>query len=123
MRKHTHTQDRYTRDAAVRRLERVNRWLLAGSVALTGALAEVAAHAFPGRTLASAQARTTSGTRSHRDSHRASSARPLRAPSQPPQAAPQPASSTPAQEAPPEQESAPASEPAQESSPVISGGS
>jgi hypothetical protein len=38
-----------SRNAALRRLGRVNRWLLAGSAALTGAFTAVAASAFPGR--------------------------------------------------------------------------
>jgi hypothetical protein len=37
------------RDAAVRRLTRYKRWLLAGTAALAGALTVVAADAFPGR--------------------------------------------------------------------------
>jgi hypothetical protein len=41
----------HTRDAALRRISHANRWLIAGSVALTGLLADVAANAFPGRTL------------------------------------------------------------------------
>jgi hypothetical protein len=40
-----------TRDAALRRLGRANRWLIAGSVTLTGVLAEVAAQAFPGKSV------------------------------------------------------------------------
>ncbi len=40
-----------TRDAALRRLSLSTRWLIAGSVALTGALSEAAAHAFPGKTV------------------------------------------------------------------------
>jgi hypothetical protein len=45
MRKHT-TE---ARDAALLKLRRVNRWLIAGSILLTGVLADVAASAFPGR--------------------------------------------------------------------------
>jgi hypothetical protein len=37
------------RDAGLRRLTRIKRWLLVGSVTLTGALSAVAAHAFPGQ--------------------------------------------------------------------------
>ena len=40
-----------SRDAALRRLARANRWLIAGSVTLTGVLTAVAANAFPGKTL------------------------------------------------------------------------
>ena len=41
----------HSRDSAVRRLSLSTRWMIAGSVALTGALSEVAAQAFPGKTL------------------------------------------------------------------------
>lgn len=40
-----------SRDSALRRLSLSTRWLIAGSVALTGALSEAAAHAFPGKTV------------------------------------------------------------------------
>jgi hypothetical protein len=40
-----HTTD--TRDTAVRKLQRVNRWLIAGSILLTGVLTDLAANAFP----------------------------------------------------------------------------
>lgn len=40
-----------TRDRALARLSRSTRWLIAGSVALTGVLSEVAANAFPGKTI------------------------------------------------------------------------
>src|ERR1700686_2427313 len=40
-----------SRDAALRRLSLSTRWLIAGSLALTGALSEAAAHAFPGKTV------------------------------------------------------------------------
>jgi hypothetical protein len=43
MRRHA-THDR---DNSLRRLSRVNRWLIAASLTLTGVLTEVAAHAFP----------------------------------------------------------------------------
>src|ERR1700722_20334312 len=39
------------RDAALRRLRRANRWLIAGAAAATGLFTEVAAQAFPGRTI------------------------------------------------------------------------
>lgn len=39
-----------TRDAALRRLKSVNRWLLAGGAGLTGLFTALAANAFPGRT-------------------------------------------------------------------------
>ncbi len=40
-----------SRDAALRRLSRANRWVIAGSATLTGVLTAVAASAFPGKTL------------------------------------------------------------------------
>jgi hypothetical protein len=39
------------RDAAVHRMRRVNRWLIAGTVVAAGLLTDVAAQAFPGRTI------------------------------------------------------------------------
>jgi hypothetical protein len=47
------------RDAGLRRLTRIKRWLIVGSVTLTGALSAVAAHAFPGQS-GKAQASHTS---------------------------------------------------------------
>lgn len=46
-----------SRDAALRRLARINRWLIAGSVALTAVLSEVAAQAFPGRSTTAAKSK------------------------------------------------------------------
>src|SRR5271165_1475618 len=40
----------HTRDAALYQLRRANRWLIAGSVLLTGVFTEAAASAFPGKT-------------------------------------------------------------------------
>src|SRR5271165_3088325 len=39
-----------TRDAGLRKIARVRRWLVGGSVALTGVLTAIAANAFPGKT-------------------------------------------------------------------------
>jgi len=65
-----------TRDVALRRLAHVNRWLIAGSAALTGAFTAVAAGAFPGRTAKPATAnlatRTSNAKRAR--THHASSA-------------------------------------------------
>jgi hypothetical protein len=47
-----------SRDAALRRLRRVNRWLIAGSATLTGVLTAVAASAFPGKTVKQTRARS-----------------------------------------------------------------
>jgi hypothetical protein len=135
-----HTTD--TRDYALNRLRRINRWMIAGSIVLTGVLADVAANAFPGRTLASPTSKRSS--RSHASTPKKASPGPLAPPAQTPQAAPEstpspqspaqesPAQpSAPAQESPPVQESAP-SQPAPEGSgesapesspPVVSGGS
>jgi hypothetical protein len=132
------------RDAALRKLRILNRCLIAGSITLTGVLAEVAANAFPGRTVRTAATRHPPPRPPRRQLP--SRADPLRAPAQPPQAvntqtsatAPahettSPPETTPAQEATPAQESAPTSEPAgaasstpepaQEPAPVVSGGS
>jgi small subunit ribosomal protein S16 len=139
----------HTRDAALRQLNKVNRWLIAGSVVLTGVLADVAANAFPGKTT-----KATATSKAHKKSSGSASKTStgvLRAPEQAPkasseaepeqQAAPSepaqevaPQEAAPAQEAPqeaapereaaPEQEAAPAQEAApEESGPVVSGGS
>lgn len=136
-----------TRDAALRRVSHANRWLIAGSVALTGVLADVAANAFPGKTLH----KGTSGSRSLHKSRAPSSSTtttpgPVQPPSSPPESASQggesqngaaageggSAQAPQASEAQPPQEAAPSGEaaqsqqqaPAQESeAPVVSGGS
>jgi hypothetical protein len=126
----------HTRDAALRQLHRINRWLIAGSVVLTGVFAEAAAHAFPGRTTkaASLGKAKRSGAR-NRGASGTSTAKPLQPPAQAPQAsgestttspAPAPAQeATQAPESVPAQASAPAQESsaAEESAPVVSGGS
>jgi len=140
------------RDAALQKLSRVNRWVIAGSVALTALLSEVAAQAFPGKTIhAGATAKSgQSQTRAAKSSGGSSATSPgaLQPPAQAPQAAPEsapaksapaqtPQESAPAQEPAPAQtpqESAPAQEsaptqpaqeaaPSQESAPTVSGGS
>ncbi|MGH2879324.1 MAG: hypothetical protein ACRDK4_06960 [Solirubrobacteraceae bacterium] len=85
------------RDTALRRLGRANRWMIAGSVALTAVFSEVAASAFPGR-------KTTGGTHSHAGSKSSGSAGALKAPSEAPESTTTPEVS-PSQEAPPAQES------------------
>jgi hypothetical protein len=120
---HTHTS--HTRDAALRQLHRINRWLIAVSVVLTGVFAEAAAQAFPGRTTKVASASRAKRSRAHtRGSSHASTAGPLQPPARAPQAtressAPQ-ESAEPAQEATTTPESAPAQETAttQESTPA-----
>jgi hypothetical protein len=131
---------RDARDWALRRLSRANRWLIAASVALTAVLAEVAAQAFPGKTIAAARTRQSPATRAGGRSE--GSPGPLRPPSQAPQAVPEAGAGqgsgsapgqepAPSQEAAPSQETAPSQEappsqsssPAEPSGPVVSGGS
>lgn len=108
----------HTRDAALRQLNRMNRWLVAGSVVLTGVFAEAAAHAFPGRTTNGVA--TDRGKRSGADPSSSSKTTPqaLQPPAHAPQAATEssPSSQTPApteETSTPSQESPPASEPDQ----------
>jgi hypothetical protein len=135
------------RDAALHRMRRANRWLIAGAVALTGLLTDVAAQAFPGHAIrrttvastgrAGHGSRTAARRRRHATHHTHHDA--LRPPAHPPrshtttsaaQSAPAPATAAPAQSAPapapapaPAQ-SAPAPAPAPAApAPVISGGS
>jgi len=77
-----------TRDAAVRRLQRTNRWLIAGAAVLTGVLTDVAANAFPGHNV---QKRATRRGRRH------AGHKPLAAPAR----APRPATTTQKTPAPP----------------------
>lgn len=139
----------HTRDAALRQLGRINRWLIAGSVVLTGVLADVAASAFHGKTLGAKS--SAGGRHAKRSGSSHTTTGVLRPPEQPPregsesepaqeaqpgepaqESAPQESSpsesapqqeSSPSTEAAPEQ-SAPAQEaPAEEGGPVVSGGS
>jgi hypothetical protein len=94
-----------TRDAALRRLARSNRWLLAGSTALAGMLTAVAANAFPGKAVKTTPAGAHVSATSQRSSSESagtstSSSGSLQQPAQAPQ-----------------------SSSAEESSPVVSGGS
>jgi hypothetical protein len=97
------------RDAALQRLRRTNRWLIAGSVVLTGVLSDVAANAFAGKTLkASSTGKPAGRSRGSSSSGSAgTSTHPLRPPAQAPRA------TTPT-DAPPSQESSQAA-PSQES--------
>lgn len=143
----------HTRDAALRELNRLTRWLIAASVVLTGVLSDVAASAFSGKTTKHTTAKKSTKHKAHK-TFKKSAAGALKPPAQtpttptetqPPQEAtpesapaqePAPSNesaptheSAPAQEAAPE--SAPAQEaapeqtapPAEESGPVVSGGS
>jgi hypothetical protein len=139
----------HARDSSLRRLGRINRWLLAGSVTLTGVLTEVTAHAFPSKSKTASKASSAkSGTHHKRSSKSSSSSsKSLQPPAKPPTPAPEseapalpqtsgesaresaPAPESlpveepaPAQEAAPQREAAP--EPAPEAeAPVVSGGS
>jgi hypothetical protein len=140
----------HIRDSSLRKLSRINRWLVAGSVALTAVFTEAAAHAFSGK----ATTKTASGAagkharshakRRHTDGgHSATAPRSLNPPAQAPQSSSEPSTtpepapseapteeapqqSAPAEAAAPEpeisHESTPESQPAQEA-PVVSGGS
>jgi hypothetical protein len=122
-----------TRDAALRKLGAANRWLIAGSAALTGVFTAVAANAFPGHTLksqsrnASARGRSSTTKRSDGSGHlRPPASRPESSdesgtePSEPAAGEPTPgveaSESSPPAEAPPAQESAPTEQTTPESS-------
>jgi len=92
-----------TRDAALARMRRANRWLIAGAVAVTGVLTDVAAQAFPGRTIRARDnatitaqtdpARAHASHNRHRSATNPASHHALKPPAQPPAArAPQPPS-------------------------------
>jgi len=51
---------RQMREIGLRRLLLAKRWILAGSVTLTGVLAAVAANAFPGKTITAPASKATS---------------------------------------------------------------
>ena len=75
----------HARDAALGQLERANRWMVVGSVALTGVFAELAAHAFSGHKSASTKASAHGHT-----AHHQTSTTPLKAPADPPAGASEP---------------------------------
>ena len=110
-----------TRDAALRRLSRTSRWLLAGSAVLTGVLTDVAANAFPGHAKSKTTGKASTKARAH------AKHKPLSPPAQAPKTtsteqAPPPAAETqaPAEETPAPEETSPtpAQEAAPESAPV-----
>jgi hypothetical protein len=76
MRNHT----THTRDAALLRLSRINRWLVAGSIVLTGVLADVAANAFPGKTKRSSASSSARRSETHKSSPTGVLASPEQAP-------------------------------------------
>lgn len=49
------------RDAGLRRVSRLTRWLLAGALALTAAFSAIAAHAFPGHSTSQASSTAQGG--------------------------------------------------------------
>ena len=76
MRNHT----THTRDAALLRLSRINRWLVAGSIVLTGVLADVAAQAFPGKTKRSSASSSAHRSTTHKSAPTGVLARPEQSP-------------------------------------------
>ncbi|HTC58508.1 MAG TPA: hypothetical protein VK691_00135 [Solirubrobacteraceae bacterium] len=105
------------RDAALRRLSTANRWLVAGSVAFTGIFAEVAAQAFPGKTL---KASSTTRSPTH-DTHKSSSSttsKSLQPPAQAPEASSTPEPTAPHETPPPESAPSHGTAPSQESAPA-----
>jgi len=112
MRAHT----THTRDAALRELRRINRWMIAGSIVLTGVLSDVAAHAFPGKTLKASTANKDHASGDSSSNSAKTTTGVLKPPEQAPQASTE---SAPARESAPSQESTPSQEsaPAQESAP------
>lgn len=103
------------RDSALRRLLLAKRWILAVSLALTGALSGLAANAFPGKTIKTpASGATTGQGPAGTSSSTEGSSSSLTPAEQAPQSPEQPESGSPAGE----QESQPAIE-----APVVSGGS
>jgi hypothetical protein len=95
----------HARDALLRRLVLTKRWLLAGSVALTGALMGVMADTLPGKTIGSPAAGSAAQTGSSES---------VQAPAQAPQSA-ETGESAPAE--------GPEAAPAAAEAPVVSGGS
>ncbi len=68
----------HSRDAALRRLRGLNRWMVAGTAILTGVLTDVAANAFPGHAK-SATGKAARGAKTQSNQH------PLQPPAQAPQ--------------------------------------
>jgi hypothetical protein len=137
----------HIRDSSLRKLSRINRWLIAGSVALTAIFTEAAAHAFSGKsavkTAAGASHKHARPHAKHRhdgNGHSATAPKSINPPSRAPQAtsesAPTPDAppseapaeetapqSAPAEAAAPEPEISHESAPEPEPAPVVSGGS
>jgi hypothetical protein len=114
-----HTVD--TREAALHQLHRITRWLIAGSVVLTGAFVEAAAHAFPGRAAKTASTSKVKRTGARVGSPSRTTTHPLQPPAHAPQAttesSPSSQSATPSPESPATSQE-PESAPAQEAAPA-----
>jgi hypothetical protein len=118
----------HARDAALARMRRINRWLLAGAIVATGLLTEAAAQAFPSRTITRAEPSAapqpsvtrTGGATHRRHRHNTAKHAALTPPAQVPQPQAQVQTTTPAppQPAPSQVAPAPVAPP-----PVVSGGS
>jgi hypothetical protein len=112
------------RDAALSKLTRINRLILAASVTLTAVLADVAAHAFPGRTLHPHSTSTT--THGSRNGHGAQAHDPSSSSGSlhPPAAAPKPSGEA-TGESPPAERPAPTTQasPSSEAAPQEPSGS
>jgi hypothetical protein len=113
----------HTRDAALRELNRLTRWLIAGSIVLTGVLSDVAASAFSGKSTKHSSKTTSAGATHHKE-HKPSGTStgvlkpPAQAPTTPSEEPPSQEPAPQAQASAPSKESAPAQEPApQESTP------
>ena len=119
MRAHLPHNSTHARESSLRKLTRINRWLIAASIALTGLFVEAAAHAFPGKSTAraAAAARHAHAHADHRHHVRHSSTRTqsLNPPAQPPQATTE--SSVPAEPAAPQASAAPSEEAPHEAAP------
>jgi hypothetical protein len=115
----------HSRDAALRELNRITRWLIAGSIVLTGVLSDVAASAFSGKsTKHSTKAKSASVQhKTHKHSGGTSTGvlkPPAQAPTTPSEQPPSQEPAPQSQESAPSDQSAPAQEPAppQESAPA-----
>src|ERR1700736_898876 len=107
----------HARDAALKRLRRANRWLIAGSVVLTGVLADVAANAFAGKTIKSSAASKRAGAGSSSSGSSSTGSTPLRPPAQAPQSSDSAPSGEPSQPAPSQERQAPSREASPPSAP------
>jgi hypothetical protein len=118
----------HARDAALARMRRINRWLVAGAIVATGLLTEAAAQAFPGRTITRAEPSSaahpnvprTAGPTHRRHRHNIAKHTALTPPAQAPQPQAQVRTTIPAPPQPAPTQVAP---PPVAPEPVVSGGS